>query len=294
MRGLAEFSMRGRRHAVAVSVVGATLPFFFWISAAVTGLVLLRRGFREGLLVGIWAMLPASCWLIWFQDSTPGLVIIGTAVLALVLRETMSWVYTLLVSVVLGIAAIGFIRVAQPELFEQALGLMRDLFAGMQTGLPPEKVAEVEPMLVHLLSGAWGLVESLSMLSCLVLARWWQALLYNPGGFGKEFHALRLPPGIAVMLLGVMLLGPAVSPAMVGWMPVISVPLMIAGVALVHGLVGLRGLGSGWLFAFYATLLLVSQFMVPVLVFIAFLDSLVDFRARARNNPPPPGDDETL
>ena len=29
----------------------------------------------------------------------------------------------------------------------------------------------------------------LALLLCLMLARYWQASLYNPGGFGREFRS---------------------------------------------------------------------------------------------------------
>ena len=36
--------------------------------------------------------------------------------------------------------------------------------------------------------------EALTILSALFIARWWQAMLYNPGGFQQEFHIPSLPP----------------------------------------------------------------------------------------------------
>ena len=33
---------------------------------------------------------------------------------------------------------------------------------------------------------------AVSTILCLFVSRWWQAMLYNPGGFGEEFRQLRL------------------------------------------------------------------------------------------------------
>ena len=45
MRALASFIMRGRVQATLVVVISAVLPLLFWLSAAASSLVLLRRGF---------------------------------------------------------------------------------------------------------------------------------------------------------------------------------------------------------------------------------------------------------
>ena len=52
MRALAEYVMRGRREALLVSTMAVVLPMFFWLGAAVVGLVTLRKGVREGAFVG--------------------------------------------------------------------------------------------------------------------------------------------------------------------------------------------------------------------------------------------------
>ena len=44
MRALAEYVMRGRREALLVSTIAVALPMFFWLGAAVVGLVLFEFG----------------------------------------------------------------------------------------------------------------------------------------------------------------------------------------------------------------------------------------------------------
>ena len=54
-----------------------------------------------------------------------------------------------------------------------------------------------------------------------------------------------------------------------------------AGLALLHGL----GLARFWLIGLYVTLLLFMQLIYPLLVVLAVVDSLIDFRGRlARKN----------
>jgi hypothetical protein len=131
-----------------------------------------------------------------------------------------------------------------------------------------------------------ALLQVVSVLS-LMLGRYWQASLYNPGGFGREFQAVRIPLVPTLVLLGCMVLGPNLGSALALLTPLCSVPLMFAGLALLHGLVAQKRLGRFWLVGLYVTLVLFMQLTYPLLVVLAIVDSLVDFRGRKS----PQGDD---
>ena len=45
----------------------------------------------------------------------------------------------------------------------------------------------------------------------LYLARWWQATIYNPGGFGKEFRALNLGKTTALVAMAIALVATLVE-----------------------------------------------------------------------------------
>ena len=128
-----------------------------------------------------------------------------------------------------------------------------------------------------------GVTAWFNLVGCLfglTLARSWQAQLYNPGGFREEFHQVRLPPATALLMLALAFGGAAISPTLLMLAPVATLPLAVSGVALMHGLVGIRQLGRTWLIAFYMLLLVVTQLVYPVIIFAACLDSLFDFRSR--------------
>ena len=62
--------------------------------------------------------------------------------------------------------------------------------------------------------------------------------------------------------------------------PAATLPLLVAGLALFHGLVEMRQLSKIWLVSFYALLVFITQLMYPVIVLTACLDSVFDFRAK--------------
>ena len=75
--------------------------------------------------------------------------------------------------------------------------------------------------------------------------------------------------------------------------PVASVPLLLAGFALLHGVVGIKNLGTGWLIGSYVLFVLFIRFAYPLIVFLAFVDSLFDFRSRMRPPSGPRDDDDS-
>lgn len=284
MRALADFVMRGRLQATFAVVIAAALPLLFWVSAAAGSLVVLRRGLNDALGIVAWALLPTLLW--WhFGEPRPLLVLFGTLVLALVLRASVSWTRVLLASVLLGVLYGVIIDAVFGETVKrnaaELLELMPQMLGEAYQQMSADEKARVGNLLTPVLTGLMAaLLQLLSLLS-LLLGRYWQALLYNPGGFAREFRAVRLPAPIAVALLVGIFLLPGLGIELAMLTPLCSVPLAFAGVALLHGLVAQQRLGRFWLVGLYVSLLLFMQLVYPLLVVLAVVDSLFDFRGRA-------------
>jgi hypothetical protein len=280
MRFVAEYVMRGRNQALWVSVVGASVLMFSWVSAAVIALVTLRQGPREGLYILAWSVLPAGFLLAFFNDIGPLSMILGTAAMALVLRWTVSWPLTLVVAVVVGaLTGLGMIMLAMPYL-EQMVAFFAKVIADLNAQLPE---AEQGPVLqapgVATIAGMLGLMNAATCVLCLLLARYWQALLYNPGGFRQEFHSMRLGPGLSVVLLVGLVLMSFYGLEYRPWAVLFAVPLTVAGLGFIHARTAHRGLGSIWLGLFYLFWLLLDPVKL-IVILVAVADSFLDFRSR--------------
>lgn len=272
MRSLASYAMQGRRQATLIAFVTGLVPLVNLLTPALLGLVCLRHGPREALLVGAWAILPLAGWAL-VGDVTPFLLAVGVLALASTLRSTGRWDVTLVGAVLIGVAAEMVLRM-RPEFMANLL----DQLDGMMV----QNAGTVEPIaredMQVLLYSLFGVVHMFLAICMTMLARWWQALLYNPGGFRQEFHSLRLPPRMAMALAGLFLAASFGVPVLVGWVLYFVMPLFFAGLALVHGLVGLKRLSGLWLGAFY--LLLLSPVVAQLLTVAALFDSWYDFRRR--------------
>ena len=284
MRALAEFIMRGRVQATLVVAGCAALPLLYWLGAAAGCLVLLRRGLQDA--VGILALGVVAALIWWLQLGEPKvlLVLLGSSSLALVLRASESWVRTLLVSVALGLVFSVLIDAAfRPQieaLAQEIVKVLPQALGELYQQLSVDERARFASLIAPVLTGLIAaLLQIVSVLS-LILGRYWQALLYNPGGFGREFRSIRIPAGPAMLLLACMVIGPNFGTQMALLAPICSVPLVFAGLALIHGLVARKRLARFWLVGLYVTLLLFMQLIYPLLVVLAIVDGLIDFRGR--------------
>ena len=199
--------------------------------------------------------------------------------MAVVLRSRMRWGEALIVGTLAAAAMIQLGVFVPPggtgpllEQLRQGSAEIERMFTEMAN-----QGFDIEELATLLIGGITGLVVLIAAVGCLALARAWQAGLYNPGGFREEFHALRLVPrelGLLVVLgvVGLVLGLPSLS--MLVW-----VPLLVAGSALVHGYVGLKGMNGLWLIAFYV-LLITTWPMILIVLLVAFIDVFADFRGR--------------
>ncbi|QJQ97025.1 MULTISPECIES: hypothetical protein [Halomonadaceae] len=278
MLPIARWLMRGTPYAAGAAAFAAVVPWLFWFSAAIAALVTLRRGLAPAMPVILAAALPSGWW--WMQgDAIPLACVLLVTLMATVLRSRMHWSESLIVGMLAATAMVQLGLFLPPggagplleQLRQGSPEVDRMLTEFANQGVPTEQLATL------LIGGVTGLVVLLASVACLALARSWQAGLYNPGGFRSEFHGLRLAPRemIVLVVLGVigMVLGlPALS--MLAW-----VPLLVAGVALIHGFIGLKGMNGLWLVAFYV-LLITTWPMILIVLLLAFIDTFMDFRGR--------------
>lgn len=281
MRAVAEFVMRGRSQAIGFAVIAGSLPLLQWLATAAVSLVVLRRGPVEGGFVLLWAMLPMLLLFYLAGDVTPVVMLFGTVVMAYVLRATVSWELTLLTSVVVAVISVFIVELTASGVLDQIVEFLQKLQAEVAAQNQAEVVipgaAETRSMVLAVLNMGYAI----SMIGFLVLARWWQSMLYNPGGFQLEFHQVKLSPVVAGGLVIAVLLAFSIEP-LNRLVQVLTVPLIISGLALLHWTIKAKQLTGGWLVSAYIMIIFLQLY--PVLVFVALLDSWFDLRSKIRTN----------
>lgn len=297
MQVLARFAMRGRSQAALVAATTAVLSVLpvigllaALISAGVIALATLRHGPSEGLLVAGLAGLGGGV-LAWLALGSP-LPAVGFLLIfwfpVWLLAVALGWSRSLSVTVqaAVGLAVLGLVLVYA------IAGGVRDPWIEI---LEPLRLALVEAAVLAEADSvaaiervaAWmpGLLTAtvyLMVVSSLLIGRWWQAVLYNPGGFGAEFRALRIHPLLGILTVAVYLLVVFLGEAhwAVALLLILGPLLVLQGLAVVHALAYARQTHVGWLAGLYV--LFVLGFPLPQMIVagLGLADIWVDLRSR--------------
>ena len=273
MRALAELVMRGRRYAIGASIVGASIPLLNWLSTAIVSLVVLRKGATEGSIVLLWALLPLGIAVYFVGDPMPVIALVGTAIMAYILRVTLSWEFAIAVAVIA--SAIGSL------VFEYTAADLLVMLVEFYVEFSKQNSIEVSSEVARTtIIGIYAMGQACGMCALLVLARWWQSQLYNPGAFQKEFHQIRMTPWFSTGIVVAMMFSFVFDDQLGRWLPLLTVPLVFSGIALIHWTLGFRKMSVNWVIAFYLLLIILSNLIYPILASLALMDSYLDLRQR--------------
>jgi hypothetical protein len=276
--------------AIAVlTAVSWGFPLVSLIAAAAVALPTLRRGAAEGAIL-ITAAALAVAFAGWLVSGNPlqaaghSLILWGLVWLtAVLLRESGRLALALTGAAGLGLVLVGGVYVV----IDDPAGLWRDEMQHMIRPLLEQQPRQEDPELLlrsmsalaRYFTGAIAAGSVLTVTLSLLLARWWQAILFNPGGFHTEFHGLRLPTVLAYLWLALLGFATTGAEVMANLAVPVAIPFLLAGFAVLHALLSKTGAGRFWLIGIYVGLAIMAPLIVPVLL-IGFSDTWIDWRQR--------------
>jgi hypothetical protein len=150
----------------------------------------------------------------------------------------------------------------------------------------PQKIKDFWAVLSHYVTGLLVGLVVVGWVLVLLLARGWQAGLYNPGGFRAEFIALRMTAWMAY--LGLALLACAwLQPNRLGevaWnlLTLLILLFVIGGLAVLHGILADSGSKRLVLTGVYLALILLFPHAPIWVGLLGFSDVWLDWRRRQR------------
>jgi hypothetical protein len=259
MKSLADFIMRSPLQGALVAALATASLFLAWIGAAAVALMVLRHGVNRAAIVFLAALVPAAFWM-FAGDIGPLTTLVCAVILAAALRVSQSWSVALLATpFVIGTWCMLIVLLA-PEyvetirlIFEQVLEGFKARVMSSASDTEREVLDRINAPSGMQIMGMLAILQALTTIFSLLVGRWWQALLYNPGGFQQEFHALKLDRLHGLVLVGGFIVV-ASQDSYSTWSWTFIVPLLVAGMALVHGLVAKSKLPVRWLVLFYMAL----------------------------------------
>lgn len=306
MRALARAIMRGRLQAILSVTVLALLSLLLaplsLLSGAAVGLATLRHGSREGLLVIAGSTLASALFSQFvFGDFVPALIFtlalwLPIWALAAVLGYTRSMGMALQSGLLLTLLGLGVLYMLLEDPVQQWSNWLREPLQVLLEGSTTiTDQAEYERLLASLSEWMTAVLAAaffLQLAVTLFIARWWQALLYNPGGFGEEFREMRYDQRLAFIAAPVLI-----------WVVVTDPPQLVAaiatlliagyfllGLSVAHGLIKRLNASPGWLFGIYMLLIVAMPYAMAALAVTGYTDAWMNFRKQVAKAPPPDDD----
>jgi len=292
---IAKYAMKGPMQAyfaaVLFSALSVLLAPFGIVVGAIIALVTLRISVIDGFKTLAWsAVVHTALTLILTGTYSPAIVsiieyMLPVWLMAVVLRQTQSLASVLQFAMILvGLGVILF-HLIIPNPTEWWLALFNQYVAPMLEASNISYDKDLIPNLAEMVTMLMAVLLIILWFSILVVARWWQSELYNPGQFKADFYQLSLPKTTAYMAIVLAVLGliNGAKPGLVYDLSgIIIAGLMFQGIAIAHQTVAIKKLSSGWLVGLYILLFLFPQAML-ILATIGLVDTWVNFRSRWEN-----------
>lgn len=292
MNALAGFIMQSKLKAIiaasAFALLSLILPPISIISSAAVALVTLRLGTTNGLMVMLGSTLALLVFGgIVFANYMFALIFalmlwLPVWSMAVLLRISRQLSLTVEASVILGVAGvIGFYLIEdQPSAVWQNL-LSNKIpdeaaFAGMQ---------EILASYSHYMTGSFAAGVVFTLLFGLFLARWWQALLFNPGGFKSEYLSLKTSRIMAIITLAVFVTALVDKELEIVWNVLILFFVLYAfiGASVLHCLSRASKNSKVWISVLYITLFVIPHAMLIAAV-IGMFDPWLNLRNKISNS----------
>ena len=290
---LASFILKGPSQAAlvaaAMAILGLAVPPAAWVSAAAIALVTLVNGPKNGLITTAFSLLGAGvfAYLI-FSSPQVALVFVLLAwlpawIIASILRQTVSLAYSLLVLTATGLLAVVMIYLLAPDVGEhwrESLDIMVAQLAQQSEDFTLTELRQTEDWIISFLPGLFVSSAVFGTMLSVFLARWWQAVLYHPGGFAEEFQSLNLGKFSALCAMAIMLMAMAIGNVFsIALVTVVSVLYSVQALSLLHAVIKIRQINGVWLFATYLMMFFIPQLLL-LLILLSFADPWLDIRHR--------------
>lgn len=263
------------------------LPFAYLISGSVIALITLRKGSAIGLQILI-ASLLVLC-VFFAVANLPQQVCIAFALViwlpvwlastALRLSEEQGIFICTVALLIVSLIVASYVTIDDvANWWQQWFDLM------LEEAAPPERLDQYKDVLkagAAMINSMMATAFMLNIILAVFCARWWQSRLFNPGGFQKEFYALRLPPVIlpvsGIIMLLVFTLGEPWQSMLRDITVILMFVYLIQGISSVHRNVDKFKLSTAWLISMYCLLVLIPH-MGLLIACLGMTDVYINWR----------------
>jgi len=285
---LAAYIMRGRMQAMIVAsslaLLSLMVPPVSVVSSATVALVTLRRGAFEGLYILVCSSVAAGLLgflaLGNYQFALLYVMVLWLPVwlISIVLREGRHLSLAVEIAILFGILCVIGFYLYSPEPAAMWKAVLSQM---VPKDAPVADIQRTIDVLAHYMTGVVAAGSVFGLLFGLFLGRWWQANLYNPGGFKQEFLSLATKPRLSIGTIAVVAIA-LVSPGVISEIAwnvsiLLFVLYTVNGTAVLHTVFSGKKLGRYMVPMLYITLFLIPHAMLLV-VLVGLSDPWLNLR----------------
>lgn len=277
----------------ALAILSFVLPASNLLSGAAIGLVVLRNGLLEALLT-VAGSTVATALLGYFLLQQPFVAagfLIGVWLpvvgMGYILANSRSMANTLSAGCLVAALLVLGLHVVIGDttaIWQQWMQQLEPVFQQMPTEADADNLRQALSSVGEIIIGVMTVSLFISAILSLFIARSGQAALFNPGGFQREFHGLRLgslllAPALIAGVLSVTLDGMVGQVAKEVFL-VFVVTFALQALAVCHAIAKAVRFGGVLLVGIYITLILSLFKLAMVLAAFGVIDHWVDFRSK--------------
>ncbi len=299
MNFLATYIMRGRIQAMIVAsslaLLSLMMPPVSVLSSATVALVTLRLGAFEGLIILGCSTLAASI-LGYFATGNFQFAFLYVLVLwlpvwliSIILREGRHLSLAVEIATLLGVLGVIVFYLFSTE----PSGIWSAVLTQMiPVDAPMAEFQDKINIFVHYMTGIVAAGSVLGLLFGLFLGRWWQANLFNPGGFKQEYLLMTTKPWLSIA--SVVLVGAGFvttgEVSEISWNIIILLYILytVTGTSVLH-----TYFAKLKLWRYMVPMLYITLFLIPHLTLLVALvgvsDPWLDLRKIKSNQHTPDG-----
>lgn len=297
------YLLKHRWQTAVFTFLSTFVPLVGIVGIMIAALVTLRKGVVEGMLLTLLATLPYFISI--YAPSSPHVVLLWvtisvvvlsnalTCVFAVMLRRKMSLAMVMQVAALAAVLVISVVHLMYPDVgdwwskelqtYYSEATTMSGITKAAVPALPMKTQLEMIHIAKHYVTGLMAAAILLNAFLQLIMARWWESVVFNSGKLRQELYHLRLTPLAGTLFVASLLFSFLGNSVVLDIMPVLVVLFGASGLSLVHYFFGMTG-GSGWIWlvVFYVSLIWAFPVSVIFVGVLALLDIWVDIRKRVK------------
>lgn len=283
---LAQFIMKGQFRAILLAgILGGfsqRFPPLAIFSSVIVSMYIMRKGEAEGLVVLI-GTAAITFVMSFYIESRLGLdfpvalgLLIPVYLCSRVLRATESQGYAITAAAACSAVFAFSVQLITGDAILWWSGWLETVVENVR-GATYEGFEEDGTIMV--MNGLVAILLGLSTISSILIARWMQSILYNPGGFKAEFQLIQIPRLFLYGLIVLILVFAALQSSLMGDLLIIGAMMyFFQGLATLHYNVNKQKRSSAFLLPPYLLLFMVPQFVVIGLACVGVSDTFLNYR----------------